>query len=75
MSEYIFGVTSKRHNSRAVERLDAICRGEGGHGFTRYSAPGSSVKGWFTGRNYGEPFNSALARRVLNAVKAAGIDL
>jgi|WetSurMetagenome_2_1015567.scaffolds.fasta_scaffold10651_4 hypothetical protein len=74
MSEFIFGVTSKRHDAAISDRLDAICRAEGGNAFVRYSAPGTDVKGWFTGPNMGHPFDTALAARVIAAVVAAGIE-
>jgi hypothetical protein len=74
MSEFMFCPTQKRYGARVARRLDEICKAEGGHGFTSYSAPGAISRGWFTGRNYGEPFNSALAKRVMAAVEAAGID-
>jgi len=74
MSEHIFGVTTKWHNARTAKRLDAICRAEGGHGFISCHPVGSNTRGWFTCRNYGEPFNSATARRVLAAIRVAGID-
>ena len=72
----MFGVTHKTVTPEVAERLNAICIEQGGTGFTGpIDMPGSTVKGWFTGRNRGEPFDSALARAVAVAIEREGIEL
>lgn len=72
-----FGVTHNRQlTSGVARRLDRICREHGGSGFVGpVSIPGNAARGWFESENIGEPFNSATAREVLEAVKAEGINL
>lgn len=69
MNEYIFGVRSKRPTRAAAAKMDKICKGEGGYGFTeinvRPSINGGQYQGWFTAPSKGEPFDSELRARVL----------
>lgn len=74
MSEYIFGTTRKKVTKVVARKLDALCKAEGGHGFTGpVSIPGNDTRGWFTGPNLGFPFDRNLAERVKDAVARAGL--
>jgi len=63
MSEYQFGITTKKPSRKDAKRFDRICKEEGGHGFTETSV--GTYRGWFAGPNKGEPFDSDLKSRVL----------
>lgn len=76
MSDFQFGVTHRRVTQKEASRLNTICRKEGGFGFIGpVDLPGNPVKGWMRGPNKGLPFDGDLARRVLAAVEAEGIEL
>ena len=79
MSEYMFGGPdyNRRFSAAEADRLDRICREEGGHGFTciddsHGTAEGGRWIGWFSGPNLGHPFDADLSRRVLARVKEEG---
>jgi len=70
MSEHMFGLLRRKVTKRAAKQLDRICKANGGTGFVGpVDLPGNAVKGWFTARDQGEPFNSATAQAVLDAVE------
>lgn len=76
MGEHMFGV-GKGHLSKAVAKIAARegatlvnytdAQDNCGYGCKPYTCP-RSRRHWFVGPNRGEPFNGALARRVLDAV-------
>lgn len=78
MSEYMFGSGRGHLSSRAARAAR-----KAGAELVNYTDPGCSCgygcrdecranqRHWFAGRNYGEPFNSQLAREVATAVRAA----
>lgn len=76
MSEYQFGVTYTKPSAKDAKRWDRICKAEGGTGYgevnrKRGDCPGinnGKYQGWFTGPNYGDPFDQQLRERVLVAV-------
>mgnify|MGYP000355958506 FL=1 len=69
MSEYMFGIISKNLNESQIEKLDNICKEEGGWGFTWYRDPGTRRSyGWFSGPNLGAPFDRDLRERVMERV-------
>jgi len=75
MSEYMFGITRVRVSNSVAKKLDAICKAEGGTGFTGpVSFPGNDIRGWFTGPNLGSPFDKDLSNRVQNAIVKANLD-
>jgi len=75
VSEYMFGITRVRVSNSVAKKLDAICKAEGGTGFTGpVTIPGNNVKGWFTGPNLGSPFDRDLSNRVQLAIEGAGLD-
>jgi hypothetical protein len=73
MSEYMFGVTYTKPSRKDAKRFDRICRDEGGYGFTEVNVRADQsqgvnngrYQGWFTGPNYGAPFDDHLRDRVL----------
>lgn len=69
MSEHIFGVTRVFFRQNVCEKLDRICREEGGHAFISIREPTHESKSWFTGPNYGHPFDAALEKRVIDRVR------
>jgi hypothetical protein len=79
MSEYCFGGFNRRLPQREVDRLDRICREEGGYGYQQIddshgTAIGGRWIGWFTGPNLGHPFDQDLANRVYARLAAEGGD-
>lgn len=72
MSEYMFGITKTEPSQKVYDQLDAICKEEGGFGFTWLDIPGNRI-GWFSGPNLGSPFDEDLARRVLTRCENKGI--
>jgi hypothetical protein len=71
-----FGVTTVRLSKAEAAKADAICLEEGGLGFVGpVTIPGSRARGWFEGRNLGEPFDGELKTRVLERCAAAGLRL
>lgn len=66
MSEYLFGLgpghLSKRAEKAAEKEGATLCN---------YTEPRGEKRHWFAGPNRGEPFDSALGRRVMAAVRAA----
>lgn len=73
MSEFHFGVGCGELPDDVAEKIDRIAR-EHGARFVNPRMP-EGPRFWFTVRSWGEPFDSATAREVLEAVRAAGIDL
>ena len=75
MSEHMFGLMRRKVTKHEAKQLDRICKANGGTGFVGpVDIPGNEVKGWFTSRDQGEPFNSATANAVLDAVASeAGV--
>jgi len=70
MSEYMFGAQRTKVTAREATRRDRICRDEGGYGYSQIdeshgTSAGGRWLGWFSGPNRGEPFDRALAARVL----------
>lgn len=73
MSEHMFGVTRKTHNSETLERADAIARRHGCYAVT-VKLPGDPTRGWFAGPNLGHPFDRDREEAVMADLSAAGID-
>lgn len=80
MSEHLFGLgdghlseraeeIAAEHDATLVNYTDAPCNC--GYGCRPHTCK-NSRRHWFTTRNYGEPFNSATATAVLDALRAAG---
>jgi len=65
---YMFGICREKLSKKEVTRRDRICKEEGGYGFELIRDPGEGWKGWFSGPNRGDPFDSALRQRVLDRV-------
>lgn len=70
MSEYFFGC----HEGHLTRRAGMIARRVGGPdvGHINYTEPDGRMRGWFFGPNYGAPFDGILARKVMDAIDAAG---
>lgn len=69
MGEYMFGIMRTKLNQRTINRLDKICKEEGGHGLNGGNIPGTGIQYWFCGPNYGDPFDRQLAARVKARVR------
>lgn len=74
MPDLIFGITRKQFSTRAVRKLDRLCKERGGNGFT-WAMFTEGPKGWFTAPNRGYPFDRELRLSVLDAVRKEGIEL
>jgi hypothetical protein len=78
MSEFLFGQCRGKVSAREAKRRTRICREEGGYGYSQYdeshgtAQPGGRWIGWFSGPNYGAPFDRDLERRVLARVDRKG---
>lgn len=72
----MFGVTKRRLTKRDAKRCHQICIEQGGTGFIGpVDLAGNVTKGWFTCENLGWGHDDVIAKRVLEAVRVAGIDL
>lgn len=70
MSDYMFGIIRGRKPSdERIREMNRICREEGGYGFIWYRDPNGSSYGWFTGPNFGNPFDKDLRDRVLKRLE------
>jgi hypothetical protein len=80
MSEYMFGVSYTKPTRKEAKRRDRICREEGGYGLVEVNVrPNEAIginngryQSWFTGPNYGAPFDEDLKRRVMERIEAEG---
>jgi len=72
VSEHHFGLGRGRVPSGRADAIDRIARAHGA-AFVAVTLPGDGPRYWFACRNYGEPFDSATARTVIDAVEAAGL--
>ena len=63
MSEFMFGVRKGQLTAREEQRRERIAR-KHGVVFNYADFPGNGWMSWFSAPNYGEPFDSALARAV-----------
>ena len=61
--EFMFGVQKGRLAPREVRRRERIAR-KHDVVFSYFHDPGNGWVSWFSGPNYGEPFDGALARAV-----------
>ena len=73
MSEYMFCVGKGLIPRKTASRMDEIARQEGAFGLNNPNLPGEGYRYWFAGPNLGEPFDSQMARRVVNAIRSAGL--
>ena len=68
MSETYFGISRVPVTRKVGNTLHTIARKHGA-GFIWEDVPGSNVKGWFYGPNYGFPFDRDLANAVMGEVR------
>jgi hypothetical protein len=67
MSEHMFGL----HSGHLTGKADKIAKRHGAW-HTNYTEPRGQRRGWFSCRNLGEPFDSAVAKAVLADIDHVG---
>lgn len=63
MNEFLFCVRKGQLTAREEQRRERIAR-KHGVCFNYFNDPGNGWVSWFSGPNYGEPFDSNLAKAV-----------
>lgn len=72
MSEHFFGLGRGKITKKLGQQVDGIAKSHGAE-FIWVTLPGDGPRFWFACDNIGEPFDSATAKEVLAAVRAAGL--
>jgi len=72
MSEYHFGVGRGKIPASIAKKIHAVASKHGA-AFVNTYIPGDGYRYWFSGPNYGQPFDQALARTVDAALTAASL--
>lgn len=71
---YLFGQRIGRLSVATRSKLIAIAKANGAQFYYATGRDFSGAKGWFGCKNMGDPFDSATAKAVRDAVTAAGIE-
>ena len=72
MSEFMFGVSTKKPTRRDAKKMRQIAKGHDAY-MVEATIPGTGYQRWFCTRNWGEPSNSATAKAVYADMAAAGL--
>ena len=72
MSQHMFSVSRNKPSRANARKIESIAKRHECT-FVEYVDPGSGYKNWFSGPNRGAPFDDAMARAVMGALRAAGL--
>lgn len=73
MTEHMCCITRKNLTKTQIAACRRIAKANG-YSFTFTKMPGTGWQGWFSGRNYGFPFDRASERAIRADIASAGLE-